>query len=121
MYLSEYNDEQVDGTDDEKLLSIKQIESLIYFVKIMEDDKQYKPTTRAEKFRRVKLAIKCFIRDNDSQDLYYRGRRATYFIDKLCHGLGKNIGIQRQKHALLMRHKLNTVIDPNEFLDNVMV
>ena len=61
MYLSEYNDEQVDGTDDEKLLSIRQIES---FVKVMEEDKQYKPTMRAEKLRRVKLAIKCFNRVN---------------------------------------------------------
>ena len=64
----EYNDEEVDGTDDEKLLSIRQIES---FVKVMKEDKQYKPTMRAEKLRRVKLAIKCFVRENDSQNLYY--------------------------------------------------
>ena len=87
----------------------------------MKEDKQYKPTIRAKMLRRVKLAIKCFIRENDSQDLYYRGRRAIYFIDELCHGLGKDIGIKRQEHVLLMRHKLNTVINPNEFLDNEMV
>ena len=44
-----------------------------------------------------------------------------YFINELCHGLGKDIGIQRQEHALLMRLKLNIVIDPNKFLDNEMV
>ena len=116
MYLSEYNEQ--DGTDDEKLLSIRRIES---FVQIMEDDKQYKATTRAEKLRRIKLAIKCLIRENDNPELYYRGRRAIDFIDELCHGLGKSIGVQRQEHALHMRQKLNTMMDPNEFLDNEMV
>ena len=116
MYLN--NDEQDNATDCERLLNIRGIEM---FVEVMQDDKHYKATTRAEKLRRIKLAIKCLLRHNDDQTLYYRGSRTIDYLDELCHGLGKEIAIQRQEHALLMRGKLNVMVDPNEFLENDMV
>ena len=53
-----------------KLLNISSLEKL---VEVMKDNKIYKPTTRAEKLRRLKLAIKFIIRDSNDQELYYRG------------------------------------------------
>ena len=115
VYLTEINSDQADATDSENLLSIQRLEA---FVKGMKDEKQYKPTTIAEKLRRIKLAIKCLIRFNDNQELYYRGKRVIDYIDQLCSGLGKDIAIQRQQHTLVMRKKLNQMVDPNEFLEN---
>ena len=73
------------------------------FGEVMQDEKQYKATTPDEKLRRIKLAIKCLLRYNDEQILYYRGSRTMDYLDELCHRLGKEIAIQRQEHALLMK------------------
>ena len=35
----------------------------------------------------------------------------TTYLDELCHGLGKEIAIQSQEHALLMRGKLNMMVE----------
>ena len=74
----------------------------------------------AEKLRRIRLAIKYMIRGKDDQ-VYHRGTRVIDAIDEWCHGLGKDIAIQRQQHALSMRQKLQEIVDPNEFLNNDMV
>ena len=103
-------------SDYNKLLNIQQLET---FVEVMSD--QYKPTTRAEKLRRIKLAIKFIIRQNDDQEVYYRGKRTIDNIDEWCHGLAKKIAVQRQEYALVMRKTLPQIIDPNEFLEHDLV
>ena len=84
---------------------------------IMTDDKHYKATTRAEKLRRIKLAIKFIMRQEDNPELYYRAKRAVDEIDEWCHGLGKQIALQRQEYALVLRKELPEIVDPNEFME----
>ena len=74
------------------------------------------PMTSAEKLRRIKLAIKFIIRQNDDQELYYRGKWIINKIDEWCHGLGKKIATQRQEYALVMHKTLPQIVDPNKFL-----
>ena len=111
--LNEFNE-----SDELKLLNIKELER---FLSIMKDKKMYKPTTMAEKLRRLKLAIKFIIRQQDDQQLFYQGHRIIDMLDEWCHGLKKDIGMQRQQHAILMRERLYQISDPNEFLDHEMV
>ena len=101
--------------DSKKLLDIKNLET---FVVLMTDDKQYKATTRAEKLRRIKLAIKFIMRQEESPELYYRAKRVIDEIDEWCHGLGKQIALQRQEYALVLRKELPEIIDPNEFMEH---
>ena len=86
-----------------------------------EEKKMYKPTTRAKKLRRLKLDIKFIIQQQDDQQLNYEGSRIIDVLDEWCHGLGRDIGMQRQQHAILMREKLHQISDPNEFSDHKMV
>jgi len=111
MYLKETD---MAEPDLNKLLNIKQLES---FMKKMKDQKEYKATTMAEKLRRIRLAIKYMTRGKDDQ-LYNRGTRVVDLINEWSHGLGKDIAIQRQQHALFMRQKIQKIIDLNEFLEN---
>ena len=104
--------------DENKLLNASK---LARFLRHMEEIKKYKATTRAEKLRRLKLAIKFRTREEENQELYHQGSRVTAMIDEWCHGLAKDISIQRQTHALKMRERLHEVVDPNEVLDNDMV
>ena len=115
MYLDETDTTE---SDYNKLLDTQQLEK---FMEAMTKQKEYRPTTRAEKLRRIKLAIKFVIRRNDNQELYYRGKRTIDELDEWCRGLGKQIAIQRQEHALVMRRTLPEVIDPNEFLEHDLV
>ena len=61
------------------------------------------------------------IRRNDNPEMYYRGKRTIDEIDEWCHGLGKQIAVQRQEYALLMRKTLPQIVDPNEFLEHDLV
>ena len=94
------NNEQDRATDRKKLLNIRGIEM---FAEVMQDEKHYKATTPDEKLHRIKLAIKCLLRHNDEQILYYWGSRTVDYLDELCHRFGKEIAIQRQEHVLLMK------------------
>ena len=87
----------------------------------MKEVKIYKPTTRAEKLRRLKLAIKFIITPNDDKELYYRGKHTINTLDEWGHGLGKDIAVQRQEFTLKMWKTLPQIIDPNEFLEHDMV
>ena len=100
-----------------KLLNVEKLES---FQKKMKDEKHYKPTTRTEKLRRIKLAIRFMIRGKDDQ-LYTKGMRTIDCIDEWTRGHSKDIVIQRQEHALVMKQQLQNIIDPNEFLENDLV
>ena len=115
MYLDETDTTE---SDYNKLLDIQQLEN---FVEVMTNQKEYRPTTRAEKLRRIKLAIKFVIRRNDNRELYYRGKRTIDELDEWCHGLGKQIAVQRQEHALVMHRTLPRIVDPNEFLEHDLV
>ena len=103
--------------DLNKLLNVEKLES---FLKKMKDEKHYKPTTRTEKLRRIKLAIRFMIRGKDDQ-LYTKGMRIIDCIDEWTRGHSKDIAIQRQEHALVMKQQLQNIIDPNEFLENDLV
>ena len=56
-------------------------------------------STRTEKLRRIKLAIKFKIRQNDDQELYYRGEWIIHLIDVWCQRLEKEIAMQRQEYT----------------------
>ena len=115
MYLDKTTTTDLES-DYTKLLDIRKVENFVEAISL-----EYKPTTRAEKLRRIKLAIKYIIRQNDDNDLYYRGKRTVDNIDEMCHGLAKQIAIQRHEYALVMRKQLPQIIDPNEFLENDQV
>lgn len=116
MFLSETPGD--DETDTSKLLSLRHLEC---FKKYMKDVKRYKPTTVTEKLRRIKLAIKYATRDVEDQDLYYRANRVIDAVNEWCHALGKDIGLQRREHGIVLREKLPQMLDPNEFLDDYRV
>ena len=87
----------------------------------MTNRKEYRPTTRAEKLRRLKLVKKFMIRRSDNRELYYRGKRTIDEIDEWCHGLGKQTAVQRQEYALVMCTTLPQILDSNEFLEYDLV
>lgn len=103
--------------DLNKLLNTEKLES---YLKKMKEEKQYKPTTRTEKLRRIKLAIRFMIRGKDDQ-LYTKGMRVIDCIEEWTRGHAKDIAIQRQEHALVMKQRLQNIIDPNEFLEHDLV
>ena len=80
-----------------------------------------KPSTRRNKLISIKLAVKFDIRNIDDQQLYYTGQRVMDSVDEWCHGLGKDISIQRREYGLLVREKIKDLADPNEFLNDEMV
>ena len=79
-----------------------------------------KPTTRTEKLWRIKLAIRFMIRGKDDQ-LYTKGMRIIDCIEEWTRGHSKDIAIQRQEHPLVMKQRLQNIIDPNEFLEHNLV
>jgi len=89
------------------------------------NDKAYKPTTIAEKIRRLKLAIKYVIHAEDSmmqnQELFIRGSILIELLNQWGHSLSKPIALQRQQYCLKMAEKLPLVIVADEFLANEQV
>ena len=113
MYLTD-TDTDTSVSHFEKLTNMETLES---FLLNMKDVRHYKPTTRAEKLRRIKLAIQFMMRGKDDQQ-YQKGRRVLDSISEWSSGLSRDIAVQRQQHALEMRRKLEQIEDPNEFLEN---
>lgn len=103
------------GTEISKLLDVVELEK---FVELMKDRKalNFKPSTRKEKLYRIKLAIKFIRRTIENEQLYQKASRVIDAIDEWCHGLSKDISIQRKDHGLMVREKLPHLQDPNEFL-----
>ena len=64
----------------------------------------------AKKLQRLKLAIKFITRQQDNQELYYRGSKVIDLLNEWCHGLVRDIGV-RQQHALTMREKLHQIAE----------
>jgi len=83
------------------LLNVHHLE--VYFQHLRKD-KQFKPTTLAEKLRRIKTATQFIVNEEDHElkndALYIRGSRIIEKINKWIASLSKMIGKQRQQHGL---------------------
>lgn len=103
----------------DKLFNKHNLETFFHFLMT---DRGYKPTTIAEKIRRLKMAIKYVIHTRDSimtnQELYIRGSILIESMSQWCHSLSRAIALQRQQHSLRVIQKLPLITDPNEFLEN---
>ena len=95
------------------------------FIHILATERRYKPTTIAEKIRRLKMGIKYLIHAEDSmmknQDLFIRGSLLLELLSQWCYSLKKPIALQRQQHSLKMIQSLPLIVDPHEFLENEKV
>ena len=100
------------------LLNQKNLERYYHFLKT---NKQYKPTTNAEKLRRIKLAIKFIMHMQDNQALYVKGCRYLDLIKQWVYSLSKSISLQRQSHSLSIIQELPSVGNPLIFLENPTV
>ena len=80
--------------------------------------RRYKPTTTAEKLRRLSMAIGFVIHENaDHQHVYIRGSQLRDTIKQWVKSLAKNIAIQRQKHSMVVIKKLPNTRNPITFLE----
>ena len=106
-------------SDIDKLFNKSNLE--LFFQKLL-SERHYKPTTIAEKIRRMKLAIKYVIHTEDSmltnKELYFKGNRLLEILTQWCLSLSKAIALQRQQHSLTVTEHLPLLLDPQEFLDN---
>ena len=111
-------DEACGQTDHElNLLNLCLLEK---FMVVMQEKLIFKPSTVAEKLRRIRLAIRYTIRDKDDA-IYTKGKRIIDLIEEWGHGLSKDISIQKKERALAVRQMLHQMQDPNEFLENETV
>lgn len=108
--------------DVDKLFNKTNLENFFHY---LITEKAYKPTTIAEKIRRLKMAIKYVIHAEDSmmqnQELFIRGSILIELMNQWGHSLSKPIALQRQQHSLRMAEKIPLVIDADEFLKNEQV
>lgn len=107
----------------EMLMNRKNLEN---FYHILKDEKQYKPTTIAEKLRRLKMAIQFILHEldtncKDNVDVYLKGSRLIDLLTQWTKSLSKAIAVQRQQHGLKMSDKVTDTADPYEFLENTEV
>ena len=110
------------STDTEKIFNKINLEN---FFHTLTRQREYKPTTIAEKIRRIKMAVKFLIHRDDcmmtNRDLYIRGNMLIEIMNHWCHSLYKPIALQRQQHSLKMMKRLPLIVDPHEFLDHERV
>lgn len=100
------------------LLNQKNLERFYHFLKT---SKKYKPTTNAEKLRRLKMAIRFAMHNEEDQELYIKGCRYIDLIKQWVYSLSKSISLQRQRHSLNIIQKLPSVNNPLNFLENPLV
>ena len=80
---------------------------------------KYKSTTNAEKLRRIKMAIKFILHQNQhNQDMYIKGCRIIDTISQWIHSLSKHISLQRQQHGIRVINELPSTADPSKFLQS---
>ena len=84
---------------------------------VMQEELVFKPSTVAEKLRRIRLAISFIIRQKDDAT-YTKGKRIIDLVEEWGRGLGKDISIQKKERALMVRQLLHQLEDPNEFLEH---
>ena len=88
----------------------------------LKTSKQYKPTTNAEKLRRLKLAIRYVMHNQDEdQALYIKGCRYIDLIKQWVYSLSKSISLQRQRHSLNIVQQLPSISNPLDFLEDHQV
>ena len=95
------------------------------FIHYLVTQRGYKPTTIAEKIRRMKMAIKYVTHAEDSmitnRNLFMRGSLLLEVLSQWGHSLSKAIALQRQQHSLKTIQSLPLIVDPQEFLENEKV
>ena len=80
---------------------------------------KYKPTTNAEKLRRIKMAIKFILHENQlNQEMYIKGCRIIDNLSQWIHSLSKHISLQRQQHGIRVINQLPSTADPFKFLED---
>ena len=98
------------------LLNLKVIEKYYHHLKTAH---KFKPTTSAEKLRRLKMAIKYIIHANQTdQQMYIRGCQIVDTLSQWIHSLSKQISLQRQQHGVRVVNDLPTTTDPLKFTQN---
>ena len=101
------------------LLNQQNLEQYYHFLRTK---KQFKPTTNAEKLRRIKLAIRFTMHtQEDDQVLYVKACRYLDLIKQWVYSLSKSISLQRQRHSLNIIQELPSVGNPLNFLENPTV
>ena len=90
------------------------------FMTVMQEKLNFKPSTIAEKLRRIKLAIRYIIRTKSDHE-FDRGKRIISLIEDWSRGMGKDISLQKKDRALRVRQMLHELEDPNEFLEHETV
>ena len=98
------------------LLNQNQLERYYHYLRITN---KFKPTTNAEKLRRIKMAIKFILHNNEmNQELYIKGSRTIDNLSQWIHSLSKQISIQRQQHGIKVIKEIPSTADPLKFLNN---
>ena len=96
-------------------------QNLERYYRFLKTNKQYKPTTNAEKLR-LKLAFRFIMhQQEEDQALYIKGCRYLDLIKQSVYFLSNSISLQRQKHSLNIVQKLSSVRNPLNFLENPTV
>ena len=81
-----------------------------------------KPTTAAEKLRRVCMAISFIMHENaDDEKVFIRGCQVRDIIKQWIKSLSKKIAMQRQQHSMRVVHNIPNTPDPITFLENAEV
>lgn len=98
------------------IMDRKSLENYYNHLKVQ---RKYKPTTTAEKLRRLGMAIGFVIHENaNNQKLYIRGSQLREMIKLWIKSLSKSIAMQRHKHSMVVIKKLPHTSNPITFLDN---
>ena len=98
------------------VFNLKQLE--LYYNHLKKEMK-YKPTTAAEKLRRLCMAIGFIMHDNAENDqIYIRGSQVRDVIKRWIRSLSNSIAMQRQQHSMRVIHNLPNTSNAVTFLEN---
>ena len=97
------------------LLSPKLLEQYYHFLQVTNN---FKPTTNAEKLRRIKMAIRFILHNGTDQEIYIKGCRIIDTLSQWIHSLSKHISLQRQQHGIRVINELPTIAHPFNFLND---
>ena len=97
------------------LFSAKLLEEYYHFLRV---NNKFKPTTNAEKLRRLKMAIKFILHNGTDQQIYIKGCRVIDTLSQWIHSLSKRISLQRQQHGIKVINELSAISHPFKFLED---
>ena len=102
-----------------KLFSRKSLEE---FYDLMKTELSYKPSTIAEKFRRLRKAIDFIIYENlEDSKLAQRGLQYKELLNSWINSLSKQIKQQRHERGIMIDNEVAHTISPKEFLKSSKV